>query len=69
MEDFETEVVTPEVITDSETSKTPLLVAGLAVVGAVAVGKKAFNKVRQYKIIRRDADVETVVEPATPAEA
>lgn len=51
MDEYETETTeVAETVTDS---KTPILVLGLAAVGAVTVGKKAFDKVRSYRVIRK----------------
>lgn len=69
MEENEYEIETPVVDSDSDTSKMPLVVVGLALVGGATVAKKAFNKVRGYRIVRKDSTPEPAPQPATPAEA
>lgn len=51
----ETDLETPsQAVPESESSKTPLVVCALALVGAGALAKKGFNKARQFRVIRKD---------------
>ncbi len=50
----ENEILTPEIVLEPETSKTPLVVAALALVGAGAVAKKGFDKVRKLRVVSKE---------------
>lgn len=51
----ETEFETPvQAVPEPETSKKPLIMLGLATVGAVALAKKGFDKARRYRIVNKD---------------
>lgn len=46
----ENETITVGQLSDS---KTPIVIVGLAVIGGAAVAKKAFEKARSYRIVRK----------------
>jgi hypothetical protein len=45
---------TPQVDTESESSKKPVVVGALALFGAGVLAKKAFDKARKLRIVSKD---------------